>query len=239
LSTSEIEGELFNIESIQSSIRRFFGISADTHRIPPAEYRISEMITHLHRTYPEPLSHESLFAWHHMLTHGRRDLEQIGDYRTHIEPMQIISGRLDAATLHYETPPSSVIPQEMDRLIEWWNHTSPQGESPIPALTRAGIAHLYCECIHPFEDGNGRIGRTLAEKTLAHTMGHPALLSLSLEIQKNRKAYYTALAHHNRTLEITPWLLYFAQLVLDAQQYTHRMLVFLVEKTHFTEPADR
>ncbi len=237
LHTSEIEGEFLNQDSIQSSIRRFFGLSTDPRRVSPAEYGISEMVTHLHRTFQDPLSHEMLFEWHAMLTNGRRDLQSIGAYRTHVEPMQIISGRIYEPTVHYEAPPSARIPDEMDQFVTWWNRTAPMGAAPLPALTRAGIAHLYFECIHPFEDGNGRIGRTLAEKTLAHSMGHPALLSLSLQIQKNKKAYYTMLASNSQTLDITSWLVYFAEVVCNAQRYTQAMMVFWVQKSQFYRAA--
>ena len=81
----------------------------------------------------------------------------------------------------------------------------------MPALTRAGLAHLYFVTIHPFEDGNGRIGRALAEKSLAQNLGHPSLIALSFTIERKRKEYYSALEDSNKDMEVTGWLTYFAR----------------------------
>jgi Fic family protein len=101
----------------------------------------------------------------------------------------------------------------------------------LPALARAGLAHLYFVCIHPFEDGNGRLARALAEKALAQNLAQPSLSSLSQIIQKRRKAYYDALARNNRDLEVTDWLVWFGEAVLEAQLQTQRLISFLIEKT--------
>ena len=95
---------------------------------------------------------------------GRRDLTDVGRYRTGKEPMQVVSGPFGRTKVHFEAPPAARVLKEMARFIDWFNRTAPEGLEPLPALTRAGTAHLYFECIHPFEDGNGRIGRALAEK---------------------------------------------------------------------------
>ncbi|XVN44079.1 MAG: Fic family protein [Rickettsia hoogstraalii] len=95
--------------------------------------------------------------WHEMLTNGRRDLGAIGKYRTRLEPMQVVSGKYYEPTVHFEAPPSNIVQQEMDKFIKWYNDTK-----DILPLTKAAIAHLYFESIHPFEDGNGRIGRIMA-----------------------------------------------------------------------------
>jgi Fic family protein len=99
---------------------------------------------------------------------------------------------------------------------------------PLPALTRAGIAHLYFESIHPFEDGNGRIGRAIAEKALAQGAGQPSLTALSLLIHRQRKDYYSQLEAANKTLEVDPWLDWFADIVLAAQAHTLQGLDFLL-----------
>ncbi len=231
LKTSEIEGEYLNRDSIQSSIRRNFGLEADQRRVPPAERGIADMLVDLYKTYNGPLSHEMLFSWHESLTTGRRDLVDIGRYRAHPEPMQVISGPDYKQKVHFEAPPSKVVFQEMERFVQWFNETSPLGRHSLAPLTRAGIAHLYFVCIHPFEDGNGRIGRAIAEKSLSQSLGHPTLISLSHTIQKHKKAYYQALEDNNKKLEITNWLVYFAQTVLEAQSYSQRLIEFIIEKT--------
>ena len=225
--TSEIEGEFLNRGSVQSSIRRNFGLDTDSPRISSAEQGIADMMTDLYRSFVEPLTHEHLFRWHHMLVSGRRDLKVIGAYRTHEDPMQIVSGPINKRKIHFEAPPSATVAKEMDAFITWFNSSG----TVLPALTRAGIAHLYFVTIHPFEDGNGRIGRALAEKALSQALGQSTLIALSQTIQRNRKAYYETLQRSSFTNEITEWLVYFADTVLEAQNTTQRMIDFLIQKT--------
>ena len=166
---------------------------------------------------------------------GRTDLRTIGDYRKHPEPMQIVSGRIDRPKVHFEAPPSSRVAVEMARFCRWFNDTSPNGKTPLPALARAGIAHLYFESIHPFEDGNGRIGRAIAEKALAQGAGQPSLTALSLLIHRRRKDYYSQLESANKTLDVDPWLNWFADLVLAAQTHTLQGLDFLLASTRLLD----
>jgi Fic family protein len=100
-------------------------------------------------------------------------------------------------------------------------------------LTRAAVGHLYVESIHPFEDGNGRIGRALAEKSLAQNIGQPSLISLAFTIEKNRKAYYFELERHQRKLDITGWVLFFSETILAGQQATLARIDFFIQKTKF------
>ncbi|MEX0719720.1 MAG: Fic family protein [Balneolaceae bacterium] len=171
-----------------------------------------------------------LFNWHQMLMSGRRDLQVIGGYRIHTEPMQVVSGPVDRPTVHFEAPPSEKIPEEMDRFIEWFNRTRPDGPQELPGLLRSGIAHLYFESIHPFEDGNGRIGRGISEKVLSQSLARPTLIAISTVIEANKKAYYMALHRASTGLEITGWLHYFCKTVLNAQDRTQSMIDFLIEK---------
>ncbi len=228
--TSEIEGEFLDRDSVQSSILRNFGLLADLRRVRPAERGIADMLTDLYSRFDQPLSHQMLFDWHSMLMSGRRDLQAVGQYRTHEEPMQVVSGRIDQPKIHFEAPPSRNIRTEMDAFMVWWHRTAPDGTAPLPSLTRAGIAHLYFVCIHPFEDGNGRIGRALAEKSLAEHHGEPTLTALSQTIEKGRKTYYDKLEKNNKGIEITDWLVYFAQTILEAQTRSLKLVDFLIGK---------
>ena len=185
------------------------------------------------KTFRTPVSHTQVWSWNQMVTRGRKDLRKTGAYRTHKEPMQVISGPVHAPKVHFEAPPSRNMKPEMNGFITWFNGTEPQKSNAVPALTRAGIAHLYFVCIHPFEDGNGRIGRGLAEKALSQSLGHPTLMALSSTINKEKKLYYQALEMNNKGLEITNWLVYFAKTILQAQQSSQRLIDFLIEKTHF------
>jgi Fic family protein len=147
--------------------------------------------------------------------------------------MQVVSGPIHRRKVHFEAPPSARVPAEMKRFVKWFNDTAPGGKTPLPALTRAAIAHLYFVCIHPFEDGNGRIGRAVAEKSLAQNLGQPSLIALAYTIERKRKDYYSALEHNNKDLEISSWMQYFADTVIEAQRNTIKRVDFYVAKTKF------
>lgn len=234
LKTSEIEGEFLNRDSLQTSLRQQFGLVSDSQRVPAAERGISEMMVDLYRSFADPLRHDTLFAWHKMLmTDDTKTIEVIGGYRTHAEPMRVVSGRADKPTIHFEAPPSERIKKEMDAFAIWFNATGPAGSVALPALTRAGLAHLYFVSIHPFEDGNGRIGRAISEKSLAQNLGQPSLIALAYTIQRARKTYYDMLETSNKTNEITAWLVYFAQTILEAQRTTLKRVEFHIVKAKF------
>jgi Fic family protein len=223
-----IEGQFLERSSVQTSLRRNFGLElADSSKqLPPFEQAMAYMLADLYKNYMQPLSEQILCDWHLNLLNGRSGLNFIGTYRQHSEAMQIVSGAVDKVRIHYEAPPSNQISMEMDRYIAWFNNSA-----TLPALTRAGIAHVYFAIIHPFEDGNGRIGRAIVEKSLSQSLQQPIFSGLSRTIQKNKKQYYTALASCNKSLEITTWLEYFANTVLEAQNYVREYIDFLINKT--------
>ena len=231
LTTSEIEGEILDRASVQSSIQRLLGLGTDKRRVGPAERGIAEMMIDLYRSFSGPLTDETLFEWHRMLMGSKRGLRDIGRYRTSDEPMQVISGAAGAPRIHFEAPPSGRVPAEMTRFIEWYNQTAPSGPVPLPGLTRAGVSHLYFESIHPFEDGNGRLGRALAEKALAQSLGQPSLIALAATILARRAHYYDALEAANKGNEITPWLAWFAGTTIEAQRRTLALVEFLIDKS--------
>ena len=235
VTTSEIEGEILDRASVQSSVRRQFGLAADKRRTTPAEEGISEMMVDLYRSFAQPLSEETLFAWHRMMFSERQKLHDIGRYRTSTEPMEIVSGPMHEPKVHFEAPPSAKLPEEMTAFIAWFNRTAPDSGEPLPALTRAGIAHLYFESIHPFEDGNGRIGRAIAEKALAQSLGRPTLMALAQTILARRKAYYAALEAASHSNEITKWLAWFAGITIEAQRRAAAQVDFLIEKTRLLD----
>jgi Fic family protein len=114
LTTSEIEGEILNRASVQSSIQRQLGLAADSRRVAPAEQGIAELMVGLYRSVSDPLSPEVLFGWHRMVMAGRKNLHDVGSYRTGIEPMQVVSGAVYAPKVHFEAPPSGRVPTEME-----------------------------------------------------------------------------------------------------------------------------
>ena len=170
-----------------------------------------------------------------MVTNGRRDLTDVGRYRQHTDAMQVVSGTLHEPKVHFEAPPSASMPREMAHFIAWFNRTAPDGPTPLPALTRAGIAHFYFVCIHPFEDGNGRIGRAIAEKALAQSLGRPTLTALAATILTKRKEYYDALERNNTETDLTDWLVWFAATTLEAQRRSLVLVEFVLDKTHLLD----
>lgn len=233
LSTSEIEGEYLNRDSLQSSIKRYFGFSLDNKKSTPAELGISKLLADLYNNYDQTLSHAALFKWHKMLINNRTDIKDIGKYRTHQEPMQVISGKYYDPKVYFEAPPSVLVKKEMNAYIKWYNSKISLTHKQPSALTIASISHLYFESIHPFEDGNGRIGRAIAIKALSQSIKQPILIALSHIINKQKKLYYDALERNNKNMNITDWLLYFAKTILEAQSYTLASIEFLIKKTKF------
>jgi Fic family protein len=233
--TSEIEGEILNRDNVQSSLRHQLGLGAEAPGVKPAERGISKMMVDLYRSFADPLKDKTMFDWHAMLLAGDKEIKVIGGYRTHADAMQVVSGPIQKRTVHFEAPPSARVPEEMKRFITWFNDTAPGGKNPLPALTRAALVHLYFVCVHPFEDGNGRIGRALAEKSLAQNLGRPSLIALAYTIERQREDYYAALERNTKDLEINGWMKYFASTVLEAQNNTIKRVDFYVAKAKFYE----
>lgn len=221
-----IEGEILNRESLQSSIRQQFGLAQSKKKGGNREANMAGILCDVYQTFDQPLSREMLSHWHKQLFSGETHIGDIGHYRTHPEPMQIISHRYGSPRIFFEAPPSSRMDYEMALFIKWFN----SGRTGS-ILARAAIAHLYFENIHPFEDGNGRIGRLLIEKVLSQGMGSPVLIAVSRVLEKWKKKYYTALGLCNRTLEAQQWVEFLADAILCAQSESTKLLYFLIQKT--------
>jgi Fic family protein len=187
--------------------------------------------------YATPLTAEELFAWHTLIFPGSPGIA-VGNWRTHAEPMQVVSGAYGKEKVHFEAPPSERVPDEMRQFIRWFNDTAPGGSQSIKhAPVRAALAHLYFESIHPFEDGNGRIGRAVAEKALSQSIGRPVVLSLSSVLEANKNEYYAQLQKAQRTLTVDQWLNYFAGVVLEAQVLAGQVVRFTLKKARFLDKA--
>lgn len=234
IKTSEIEGEYINRQDVKSSIRNRLGLNQVPEKVTNKKaIGLGELMIDVRNTFAEPLTKEKLFAWHKLLFPLGTGIT-IGTWRTHKEPMQVISGAMGKEKVHFEAPPSSVVPKEMNRFIKWFNETAPgQKKEIVSAPVRAAIAHLYFESIHPFEDGNGRIGRAISEKAISQGVGAPVLLSLSKTIEKNKKEYYLALEKASISNEISAWIRYFIQVIIDAQKNTENLIDFILHKTRF------
>jgi Fic family protein len=211
--SSRIEGELLDRESLQSSIKRQFGLPTQTMRGHARESGMAKLLHDVYTSSEEPLTHAMVGRWHEALFSSNSHIDCPGRYRTHAEPMQIVSHRYGSSRVFFEAPPPAVVSREMDSFVRWFNAE----KQPRSILAKAAIAHVYFESIHPFEDGNGRIGRALVEKVLAQGVGQPLLIAVSRVLEKNKKDYYGALERCNRTLEVTPWVVFFADMILRAQ----------------------
>lgn len=238
IKTSEIEGERFDDEEVRSSIRKQLGLSykpAFTQN--PKAAGIAHLMISVRQTFPMLLSEEQLFEWHKMVMtekhhHTNPD---VGRWRSSAHPMQIVSGPIGREIVHYEAPPSHRINKDMADFIFWFNKTDPsKNKIKIPGPVRAAIVHLYFECIHPFYDGNGRIGRALSEKALSQELQRPVLLSLSTTIEKNKKEYYKELSYASiGGMNITSWINYFVKVIYQAQLEAKNQITFILEKAKF------
>lgn len=230
LQSSAIEGEFLERADVMSSIRNHLGLNRTPVRIRDrASGGAGELEVAVRKTWRSPLTASALFGWHRMLMTGSRDM-RVGSWRNDPAPMQVVSGRVDRPVVHFEAPPSSRVAREMKHFFAWFNGAAQQ----IPhAPVRAAVAHLYFESIHPFDDGNGRIGRAIAEKAIAQALGRPALLSLSRSIEAKKKSYYRELEKAQKSAEITPWIAWFTALALQAQDAARRDIDFILAKSRF------
>lgn len=227
MQSSKIEGETLDRESLQSSIRKHFGLKDSAPTSSVKETGMAKLLCDVYDTFAEPLTHKMLFKWHSMLFNGV-DIEN-GKYRSQEEPMQIVSNRSNGRQVFFEAPPSSIVYEEMEQFIIWFN----SNKKSDSIFIRAAISHVYFESIHPFEDGNGRIGRALVEKVLSQGVGKPILIAISKLLERNKKSYYAELEGCNRTLNVQHWIDFFSGMILKAQQESMELLHFLIEKTKF------
>jgi len=209
--SSAIEGEILEPEEVRSSIARRLGI--DVGGLPPASRDVEgivEMMLDATQHYDAPLNAERLFGWHAALfPTGRSGIHKItvGAWRTEdAGPMQVVSGALGKEKVHFEAPEASRLPREMDAFLSWFEQ-----ETRTDPVIKAGIAHLWFVTVHPFEDGNGRIARAIADMALARAdQTRERFYSMSSRIESERKSYYEQLERQQRSdTDISPWLDWF------------------------------
>jgi Fic family protein len=236
IKTSAIEGEDLDRRDVRSSIRNQLGLDPTPEPVrDPRAHGIAALMISVRRSFREPLTRERLFAWHEMVIADpalRRRIP-VGAWRD--AAIQIVSGPIGREVVHFDAPPPRDVPAEMARFLDWFNATAPKGKpSDLAGPVRAAVAHLHFECIHPFADGNGRIGRAISEIALSQELDRPVLLSLSRAIEAERKKYYEALAAASQGgLDITHWVRYFVDTVLEAQLQARATIAFVLEKARF------
>jgi Fic family protein len=235
IKSSDIEGEQLDKDQVRSSIARRLGM--DVAGLVPAERNVEgvvEMMLDATQNYNQPLTQERLFGWHASLfPTGRSGMTKItvGDWRSaETGPMQVVSGAIGREKVHFEAPSADRLSNEMTRLLAWL-----QSEKDIDPVIAAGIAHLWFVTIHPFEDGNGRIARAIADLALARSENSAQrFYSMSSQIRVERNRYYDMLERTQKgSLDITPWLQWFLECLDRAFDKADETLNSVMAKAHF------
>jgi Fic family protein len=230
--SSEIEGEILNFEQVRSSIARRLGIN--TAGLVPGNRHIEgvvEMMLDATQRYDLPLTNERLFGWHAALFptgYSGPYLIEVGKYRT--GEMQVISGAMGKEKVHYQAIKPELVKPAMDSFLEWFNN-----ENSLDLVLKAAIAHFWFIIIHPFDDGNGRIGRAITDMLLARAEGsEERFYSMSGQIMTERKRYYEVLqkVQHSEG-DITEWLEWFLQCLKNAILTTESTLQKILQKADF------
>ncbi len=234
---SEIENEILDPNQVRSSIARKLGI--EIAGLIPADRHVEgavEIAIDAAQHFKKSLTKERLFNWHAALFPTARSGMNpiiVGDWRDDQNgPMQVVSGALGREQVHFEAPAASRIEKEMNAFLAWFNN-----KEPIDPVIKAGIAHLWFVTIHPFEDGNGRIARTITDLQLARSDNNSQrFYSLSVQIKKERTSYYKHLESAQKNgLDVTEWLEWFLTCMEHALASTSELLANVLRKAHFWE----
>ncbi len=234
---SEIENETLDPHQVRSSIARKLGI--DIAGLVPADRHVEgavEIALDAIQHFQTPLTKERLCSWHAALfPAGRNGMNTIivGNWRDDREgPMRVVSGPLGRERVHFEAPSAATIEKEMNAFLTWFND-----KQVIDPLIKAGLAHLWFVTIHPFEDGNGRIARTITDLQLARADGNSQrFYSLSVQIRKERDSYYKHLESAQKNdLDVTPWLAWFLTCMEHSLTSTAEVLATVLQKAQFWE----
>jgi Fic family protein len=235
--SSEIEGELLNFDQVRSSIARRLGINtAGLVKSSRHIEGIVEMMLDATQRYDLPLTEERLFGWHASLFptgfSGLYKIE-VGRYRT--GEMQIVSGQMGKEKIHYEAVKPELVKAEMDKFLDWFNN-----DNSLDLVIKAAIAHFWFIIIHPFDDGNGRIGRAITDMLLAKSEGSgERFYSMSSQILEERKKYYEVLQkvqHSSR--DITEWLEWFLKCLRNAMYVSEETSNLVRQKAAFWKKHD-
>lgn len=238
VATAAIEGEKLDLDTVRSSVMRRLGEEGAGQRTSRNVDGLLDVMQDALRSYKVELDNDRLHRWQAALFPGGTSgitRIAVGRFRAHDDPMQIVSGPIGREKVHYEAPPSAAVPDEMRRFLTRWNDTRVRLKSGVDGIVRAAIAHLWFETIHPFEDGNGRIGRALIDMALAQDADSPQrFCSMSRQLLANRNAYYDALnAAQRGNLDVTPWVLFFIEQFRGACVASQEIVQAASEKTRF------
>ena len=237
LKSSEIEGEKLDADQVRSSVARRLGV--DIGGLKAADRRVEgvvEMMLDATQHYEQPLAPERLFGWHAALFLTRRSGTNpitVGAWRAdRTSPMQVVSGPVGRERVHFEAPAAGRIQEEMRRFLEWFN-----SDTTTEPVLKAALAHLWFVTIHPFDDGNGRMARAIADMLLARSEGSPQrFYSMSEQICDERGEYYRILEQTQRgTMDVTSWMEWFLGCLTRAIEGAHTALSGVIEKARYWE----
>lgn len=235
MQTSAIEGEFYSRQDVMSSIKKNLGITDNLSGVKDKNAQaISKLTVEVRKAKNTSIDEKTIKIWHAILMEYSLKINA-GNYRIGEESMQIISGTFGKEKVHFKAPPSNKIATEMKQFIKWYQNFKVKSSEIKKALLKTAIAHLYFETIHPFEDGNGRIGRAIAEKCFSECTNKPILISISTAIEQNKKVYYDALKKAQRSLEITDWIIYFSKIILQSHKNTKQIIQFTLQKVGFLD----
>ena len=230
VATAAIEGETIDYAAVRSSVARRLGIARQSVAVPRNVEGLLDVMEDACDHWDEKLTAAKLCAWQAALTEpGIRNV-LIGEFRSGEDPMRVVSGPHDRETVHYEAVPGAAVRAEMHAFLEWFN-----GASAQDGLLRAGLSHVWFESIHPFEDGNGRVGRAIIDRALARDLrASSRLLVLSVIMRNLQGAYYDALnAAQRGTGDVTAWLVWFLDIYVEACQVSGVMIEEALARARF------
>ena len=237
VTSSAIEGEQLNVGSVRSSLARRLGIEqVDGSRVSKRSEGLAELILDATQHFDQPLTLARLLHWHEWLFPDQVDFIQqrihVGALRGN-EPMQVVSGRLDRPTVHFEAPPRYGLGQQLEAFLDWFETSHAQAQ--LDPLLRAGIAHFWFVTLHPFDDGNGRLTRAITDLALAQAEDQAIrFYAMSASILDDRSGYYRALESSQKaTLDITDWLEWFLQTLLRSLQQAMTRIESVLGKARF------
>ncbi len=232
VATAAIEGEVIDLAAVRSSVARRLGLAGTGPGVPRNVEGLLDVMENAADVWEQPLTRPRLCAWQAAVFPGGSSIRNlvVGEYRSSVDPMQIVSGPHGRETVHYEAVAGAAVRAEMHAFLEWFN--SPP---PLDGLLRAGLAHVWFESIHPFEDGNGRVGRAVVDLALAQDLRRSSrLLGLSAAMRRRQDAYYDALNVAQRgDGDVTAWLEWFLDIYIDACRSSSVMIEEALARARF------
>lgn len=231
--TSEIEGEILDVEQVRSSVARRLGIKYPAKPSGKDVDGIVEILIDATENFDGKLTQKRLFGWHSALfPEGRSGFSKITTGKWRTGGVQVVSGPEGRRKVHFVAPPAERVPKEMGDFLSWFN-----ARSAGDWLLKAGIAHLWFVIIHPFDDGNGRTARAIAEMCLARSEGMPQrFYSMSSQIMQERKDYYAELRETQKSgVDITEWLMWFLGCLGRSIASSGKTLSAIMHKSRFWE----